>query len=156
VLELHAQAAPAALRQLRDGMAVQVQVLGADAAVAGTVVRVAPTVDSATMLGSVRIALAEAGGTKVGTAASARIVIATHPGVVVPASALRRSLAGEDEIVVCGGGVAHVRTVTIGTRGERGVEIKDGLRAGEQVVIDHVLGLEDGQPLVAAGRSAAR
>src|SRR5262249_8597026 len=65
------------------------------------------------------------------------------------ASALRRSLVGEDEVVVCGGGTAHVRKVAIGNRGEQGVEIKDGLQAGELVVGDHVLGLQEHQPLVA-------
>jgi hypothetical protein len=67
-------------------------------------------------------------------------------------------MVGEDQVVVCEGGTAHVRTVAIGRRddqGLEGVEIRDGLRAGEQVVVDHVLGLEDGQPLVAAARGSA-
>ena len=46
-----------------------------------------------------------------------------------------------------------MRTVTIGTRGERGVEIASGIAAGEQVVVDHVLGLEDGQRARVASRS---
>jgi RND family efflux transporter MFP subunit len=151
VLELHAQAPPAALRPLRDGMRATVQVLGSDAPIAGTVVRVAPAVDPTTLLGLVRIALASAEGIQVGTAATGRISIGQRPGVRVPASALRRSLVGEDEVVVCDGGTAHVRKVAIGSRGEQGVEIKDGLKAGEQVVVDHVLGLQDEQPLTAPG-----
>lgn len=155
VLELHAQAPPAALRPLRDGMRATVQVLGSDAPIAGTVVRVAPAVDPATLLGVVRIALASTQGTtvgiQVGTAATGRISIGQRPGVRVPASALRRSLVGEDEVVVCAGGIAHVRKVAIGSRGDQGVEIKDGLKAGERVVVDHVLGLQDEQPLTAPG-----
>jgi hypothetical protein len=151
VLELHAQATPSALRPLRDGMTATVRPLGSDP-VAGTVVRVAPAVDPATMLGGVRIALADSAGIKVGTAATGRIVVAQRPGLRVPASALRRSMVGEEEVVVCEGGVAHVRKVELGNRGERGVEIKDGLRPGERVVVDHVLGLQDGQPLTAPGR----
>jgi len=157
VLELHAQAPPAALRPLRDGMHATVQVLGSDAPVAGTVVRVAPAVDPATMLGVVRIALASTesttAGIQVGTSATARIAIGQRPGVRVPASALRRSLVGEDEVVVCGAGTAHVRKVAIGSRGDQGVEIKDGIKAGEQVVVDHVLGLQDEQPLTAPGQA---
>lgn len=152
VLELHAQAPPAALRPLRDGMRATVRVLGSDAPVAGTVVRIAPAVDPATLLGLVRVALASGEGIQVGTAATARISIGQRPGVRVPASALRRSLVGEDEVVVCEGGTAHVRKVAIGNRGEQGVEIKDGLKPGEQVVIDHVLGLQDNQPLTAPGK----
>jgi RND family efflux transporter MFP subunit len=147
VLELHAQAPPGALRPLRDGMAAQVQVMGADAPVAGTVVRVAPAVDPATMLGMVRIALASSDGIQVGTAASGRIAIARRDGLRIPPGALRRSMVGEDEVVVCEGGAARVHKVVVGSRTERGVEIKDGLKAADQVVIDHVLGLQDGQPL---------
>ncbi|HEX8113579.1 MAG TPA: hypothetical protein VF516_37870, partial [Kofleriaceae bacterium] len=138
---------------LRDGMRATVQVLGSDAPVAGTVVRVAPAVDPTTLLGMVRIALASAEGIQVGTAATARISIGQRPGVRVPASALRRSLVGEDEVVVCDGGTAHVRKVAIGNRGDQGVEIKDGIKAGERVVVDHVLGLQDEQPLTAPGQA---
>lgn len=155
VLELHAQAPPAALRRLREGMRASVQVIGADAPVAATVVRVAPAVDPATMLGVVRIALARSEGIAVGTAATGQISTGQRQGVRVPAAALRRSLIGEDEVVVCAGGTAHVRKVAIGNRGVHGVEITDGLKPGEQVVVDHVLGLQDEQPLVAPGAVTA-
>ncbi|HEY0480839.1 MAG TPA: efflux RND transporter periplasmic adaptor subunit [Kofleriaceae bacterium] len=154
-LELHAQAPPAALRPLRDGMAATVHALGSDAPVTGTIVRVAPAVDPATLLGVVRIALASSEGIKVGVAATAEITIASQPGVRIPASALRRSMVGEDEVVVCAGGTAHVRKVEVGQRGEQGVAIKNGLKPGEEIVIDHVLGLQDGQPLVAEGKGRA-
>jgi multidrug efflux pump subunit AcrA (membrane-fusion protein) len=74
-------------------------------------------------------------------------VVSHRPGVVVPPTALRRSAVGSDEVVVCEGGVAKVRTVTIGQRGDAVVEITSGLKAGEQIVVDHVLGLDDGQAL---------
>jgi RND family efflux transporter MFP subunit len=151
VLELHAQVAPAALRPLRDGMPARVRVLGSEAAIEASVARVAPAVDPTTLLGGVRIVLATSDGIAVGTAASGQIVIAQRPGVRVPAAALRRSLVGEDEIVVCAGGTAHVRTVVVGRRDEQGVEIKDGIKPGEQVVVDHVLGLQDEQPLTKPG-----
>jgi RND family efflux transporter MFP subunit len=155
VLELHAQAPPAALRPLREGMPAAVRVLGSEAPVSGTVVRVAPAVDPATLLGVVRIALASGEGIQVGTAATARISIGQRPGIRIPTTSLRRSMVGEDEVVVCEAGTAHVRKVEIGSRGEQGVEIKDGLKAGEQVVVDHVLGLQDDQPLTAAGEGSA-
>jgi hypothetical protein len=136
-------------------MRAAIQVLVTDAPIPGTVVRVAPAVDPATMLGLVRIALASAEGIQVGTAATGRISIGQRQGVRVPASALRRSLVGEDEVVVCDGGSAHVHKVAIGHRGDQGVEIKDGLKAGEQVVVDHVLGLQDEQPLTAPGKATA-
>jgi RND family efflux transporter MFP subunit len=155
VLELHAQVPPGALRPLHEGMPAKLSVMGTEAPVAGTVVRVAPAVDPATLLGLVRIALAANDGVKVGTPASGQISIAQRPGVRVPASALRRSMVGEDEVVVCEAGTAHVRGVVIGARGDQGIEIKEGLKAGEQVVVDHVLGLQDAQPLVAADPGSA-
>jgi RND family efflux transporter MFP subunit len=146
VLELHAQVPPAALAPLREGMATTVHVVGSDTPIAGSVVRVAPAVDPATLLGVVRIQLASADNVKVGVAATGEIAIDHRPGLRVPASALRRSLTGEDEVVVCAGSAASVRTVTVGNRGSA-VELKDGVKPGESVVVDHVLGLQDGQAL---------
>ncbi|HTR54744.1 MAG TPA: efflux RND transporter periplasmic adaptor subunit [Kofleriaceae bacterium] len=146
VLELHAQAPPGALAKLVEGMPASAHVLGVDAPVAASVIRVEPAVDPTTLLGTVRLRL-DGGAPRVGTAATARIVVAKRPGLIVPGSALRRSLVGGDEVIVCEGNKASVRAVTVGDRGERGVEIKDGLKPGEQVVVDHVLGLEDGQEL---------
>jgi RND family efflux transporter MFP subunit len=155
VLELHAQVPPAQLAPLHEGMTANVHVIGIPDALAGTVVRVAPAVDSSTMLGLVRVALTKADNVKVGTAATGEIAIATRPGLRVPASALRRSLVGEDEVVVCAGSAASVRKVTVGNRGEEGVELKDGVKPGESVVVDHVLGLQDGQVLEKAAPEKA-
>ena len=148
VLELHAQVPPAALAPLREGMTAEVHVVGVPAAIPATVVRIDPAVDPKTLLGEVRLQLANADGVKVGSAASARIAIAKRPGVVVPATALRRSLVGADEVVTCQGSAAHVVEVKVGNRDAHGVEITSGLAPGTPIVVDHVLGLEDGQPLV--------
>jgi RND family efflux transporter MFP subunit len=150
-LEIHAQATPAALAPLRDGMTGSARVLGVDAPVPVVVARVAPAVDPTTLLGLVRLRVD--GGAKeqkllVGTAASAQIVVAKRAGLRVQASALRRSLVGEDEVVACEGGKAKVHVVGVGARGEGTVEIKSGLEKGARVVIDHVLGLEDDQQIV--------
>jgi RND family efflux transporter MFP subunit len=151
VLELHAQVPPGALAPLHEGMDASVHVLGSDEAVAAKVVRVSPAVDPTTLLGLVRLQHASNASLKVGSAASAKIVVAKRPGVVVPAPALRRSLVGADEVVVCAGDKASVRAVKLGERSDKGVEIVDGVKAGEKVVVDHVLGVEDGQALVPAG-----
>lgn len=149
VLELHAQVAPAALAPIAEGMTARVRALGLDVPLEGKVVRVAPAVDPATLLGSIRIAIAGTPVLKIGSAASAQIELARRPGVTVPLTALRRSLVGADEVVACINGVAAVRAVTIGQRLDKSVELVDGVKAGESVVVDHVLGLEDGQALVA-------
>jgi RND family efflux transporter MFP subunit len=149
-LELHAQVSPTQLAPLKEGMPASVRVLGVPTPIDASVVRVAPAVDSTTLLGLVRLVLGTADGVKVGTSATAQIVIDKRPGVRVPASALRRSLVGADELVVCASGAAQIRTVKVGTRGDKDVEILDGVKPGEAIVVDHPLGLEDGQPLVEA------
>ena len=79
------------------------------------------------------------------------MVTPKRPGVQIPATAVRRSMVGADEVVVCDNGIARVRDVTIGKRTETTAEISEGVKAGEQVVVDHVLGLEEGQKLTPAG-----
>ena len=148
VLEVRAQVAPQTLVQLHDGLAATVHAISGED-VPATVARVAPAVDATTLLGSVRIQLES---TKVvlpvGSAATARIVIAKRSGLVVPTTALRRSAIGSDELVVCDKGVARVREVSLGLRGDATTEVTKGLAAGDQIVIDHVLGIDDGTPLV--------
>ena len=130
-LELHAQVPPTALSPLREGMPATVRVLGLDSSVDASVARVAPAVDSTTLLGLVRIALAKSDGIKVGTVGQrARFRSAKRPGVRVPASALRRSLVGEDELVVCAGERRASPHGESRRAAEAGVEILDGLKAG--------------------------
>jgi len=155
VLELRAQVPPRALVALREGQAAAVSVLGVDAAIAAKVARVAPAVDPATLLGTVRVELAGAARIPVGSAATGRIVVGAHRGLAVPAQALRRSITGADEVVACDGDTARVRAVTVGQRGPQTVEIAAGLAAGDRIVVDHVLGLEEGQAIAPAARGSA-
>lgn len=146
-LELRAQVAPASLSTVRDGMPATVTLLGQHEVITARVERVAPAVDPATLLGGVRIKLLGTHAIPIGSAATGQIITATRPGLVVPALALRRSMVGADEVVVCDHGVARIQAVTVGRRTETTVEIAKGLEASDQVVTDHVLGLSDGQPL---------
>jgi RND family efflux transporter MFP subunit len=156
VLEVRAQVPPQTLVKLHDGLAVTVQTI-AGAPIAATIARVAPAVDPATLLGTVRITL---NVTKelppVGSAATAKVVIAQRQGIIVPTTALRRSAIGTDQIVVCDKNVARVVDVTLGVRSDATVEIAKGLATGDQIVIDHVLGIDDGTPLVTEKAAAAR
>ena len=153
-LELRAQVPPAALAPVREGMAATVTILGVEGALAARVARVAPAVDPVTLLGGVRIAIDGTHRITVGSAATGQIVVARRPGLVVPVTALRRSMVGADEVVVCDGGIARVRSVEVGHRTAAVVEITRGVAPGEQVVTDHVLGLEEGQRLTAPAGGA--
>ncbi len=147
VLELRSQVPPAALAPVRAGMPAIVKIVGLEGTLAAKVARVAPAVDPATLLGGVRIQIEGTHPITVGSAATAQIIVAKRRGLLVPAAAVRRSMVGADEAVGCDHGIARVRTVTIGQRTETTVEIVKGLASGEPIVIDHVLGLEDNQPL---------
>ena len=151
VLELRAQVPPKALVAIRAGMPASVRVLGLDTPITAKVSRVSPAVDPVTLLGTVRVELESVERVPVGSAATGRIITGKHRGLTVPASALRRSMTGSEELVVCDGKTARVRAVTVGQRAGATAEITTGLAAGDRVVIDHALGLDEGQPLVPAG-----
>jgi hypothetical protein len=70
--------------------------------------------------------------------------------LVVPAEAMRGAVADGAEVVVCKDGKADVRTVKVGWRDDKRVEIAEGLAAGDRVATDHVLGLETDAPIVEA------
>ncbi len=153
VLEVRAQVAPAALVKLKDGLSATVQINGVEGITPAIVARVAPAVDPTTLLGTVRVQLQGATTLPIGSAATARIVITRRRGLVVPPDALRRSQVGTDEVVTCKDDVAKVAIVTVGQRMPTGVEITEGLVAGTKIVVDHVLGLEDGQRLTSKARA---
>jgi HlyD family secretion protein len=146
-LELRAHLSASDVAKIREGQPAMVTPAHGGTPVAAKVARVSPAVDPATFLGTVRIQIDAPQALVVGSSATAEIVVAERPGLVVPVGALRRSMLGSDEIVVCEHNVAHVREVKIGERTASTAEILDGLAAGEQIVVDHALGIEDNQAL---------
>jgi RND family efflux transporter MFP subunit len=118
----------------------------------GEVVRVAPSVDRTTGVGTVRVGLKPAAdGHKppVGVLGTARVDTgAPHEATLVPAAALRAVTGSEGEVVICGDDhVAHVEKVQPGpTRGAM-VELRGDLDAGTEVAVDPVLGISDGDAL---------
>jgi len=150
VLELASDVPAQALVRLTEGSAAT---LTADAlpgeSFQGHVSAVAPAVDPSTSLGTVRVRIEEPGHLRIGLAGRAVVRVGTpRQVVVVPRSALRRSAEGTDEVIVCtrtdAQTRAHARAVVVGAASGSDVEVARGLRAGEQVVTDHVLGLADG------------
>src|SRR5207237_9152198 len=84
-----------------------------------------------------------------GEAVSGCVVVATHPtAVVVPAEALVPEGDGYKVFVVDDETVAHARAVTVGGRGDAGVEITDGLKAGERIVTYGAYGVSDSAKVV--------
>jgi len=146
-LELHADVAAADLVRLRVGQpaAVALDALPAQP-LAATIVAVAPAVTTATALGGVRAQLDAPPHLVLGLAGTLRIELPRAAGAVsVPASAVRRGADGTTQVVVCGD-KARVVAVVVGTRAPYRVELT-GLAPGTPVVVDHVLGIEDGAAL---------
>lgn len=149
-LELAASSGAADIVRLARGQHADVRfaVLG-DAGVLGEVRAIAPAVDPITGLGAVRIALMpKETPLPIGVFGEANITIATRPNVVtLPTSALRTGPDGRPEAVVCAGDVAKARAIRVGGRTGERVEVVEGVAAGERVIVDGALGLEDGTPI---------
>ncbi len=120
----------------------------------GTVRARSAALDPATGLGLVRIALSVAedrGPLTLGVFGTASVRTGTRPGMlVVPSVAIRGAVSDGAEVAVCADGRAEIRTVKIGWRDDERAEVTEGLREGERIAVDHVLGLETGTPIAEA------
>lgn len=131
-----------------------------DQTLPGRVVAVSPSVDPATSLGWVRVALDvprdSAVVPRLGLSGQAEVLVGARAGLIaVPASAVRRGAEGHAEVLMCGkdkdGSVARVATVTLAGRAGGTILVSDGLEAGTAVIVDHVLNVEDGARIAAGG-----
>jgi RND family efflux transporter MFP subunit len=111
----------------------------------GRVVRLAPTLDPTTRTLDAEVQLANAGGElRPGMYGRGEIVIEVHPQApVVPAGAVLIS-DGKPFAFVLEGEVARRRSLGRGVDGGNWLEVKSGLRAGEEVVTAGADGLADG------------
>jgi RND family efflux transporter MFP subunit len=162
-LQLRADVPAADLVRIQQGASVEIHVDAAPSEVlSGKIVFVSPQVDPVTSLGVVRAAIDPASSKiqlKLGLAGVLTLALEIRAsGLVVPEQAVRRSITGHEEVVVCETAAtqthAKVREVTVGARHGDEVEITSGLAAGDRVVTGHVLGLEDGAPIVPAAGGA--
>ena len=104
---------------------------------AATLERVLPGTATASQSTVARAVVANDDGLwRPGAAVTARITVAMQPAdVVVPLSALQ-TMEGRDVVFVRVGDTYTARPVVLGARDATKVEVKDGLRAGEQVVVE--------------------
>jgi RND family efflux transporter MFP subunit len=111
----------------------------------GTVVDVAGTVDSVSRSVAIRV---QAPTTrrllKIGEMVFGGIAVGTRPSaIVIPSEALVPEGEHFKVFVVDASGIAHEREVTIGGRSDKGVEIVEGLNAGERIVTYGAYGVTD-------------
>jgi len=107
----------------------------------GTVSEITPMGDPLTKTYRIRMALPDDTPLKPGMSLEANIITREKAdALLIPADALQG-----DAVFVIDAGVARRRTVTVGIRGTRAVEIIDGLRAGEVVASPAPTSIKDGQ-----------
>ena len=115
----------------------------------GLVRTISPAIDPQSGVGTVHLTLLP-GDTHppIGLLGQAAIIVgAPRTALVVPAAALRNGGGTSTEVVACVNGKASVRVVETGVRRDGGVEVVHGLDLQSKVVVDHVVGIEDGLEL---------
>jgi multidrug efflux pump subunit AcrA (membrane-fusion protein) len=132
--ELLAQLSAKHLPSLTAGQTAKINVIGVGE-VAGRVRLIGATVDGMTQTGQVRIFIGKDPRLRSGAFARGQITMGQKCGVAIPLSAV---LYGQDSAIVAvvvGNERIETRQVTVGLMAEGDVEIRDGLAAGELVVV---------------------
>jgi membrane fusion protein, multidrug efflux system len=148
-VEFVAAATGADLARVKEGDAVHGS-FGAGADFDGTVIVRGRAIDPSTGLGAVRAAVTRlAQDVPMGAYGRATVVIERREGVpTLPTSALRGAVLDGAEVAVCMDGHVQIRKVCVGWRDDDRFEVCDGLASGDRVAVEHVLGLEDGTPIM--------
>ena len=133
LIELEGDVPETTLARLRPEQSAAIDAAGTDQPLAGRVRLVAPEVNRTNRLGRVRIALADDARPPVGSFGRALVEVARSEGVLVPLSAVMFA-QGAITVQVVRDGVVETRPVVPGLRADNRIEIREGLKAGEQVV----------------------
>ena len=114
-----------------------------DVAATGKVREVSPSLDTGSRQATVSIDLPVGSPFQVGMFVRAQLSLGQSQSRAVPTQAVVTGAQGS-QIFVLDGQIARARTVQVGTRTGGWVEVKDGLKAGEAVVVNGVGFLKDG------------
>ncbi|PZW43147.1 RND family efflux transporter MFP subunit [Humitalea rosea] len=148
-LELDARVPELDLAQVHPGQPVTVR--HGDRMIPAEVREIAPVVAADTRLGIVHIALPPSSGLRPGMFASAEIQGPERQMVLVPeAAVIFRDGAPASFVLAEGTGRVQLRRLNAGARRDGMVEITEGLRAGEAVVVAGAGFLSDGDLVQAA------
>ena len=139
-LELRAQVTQSDLSRLRPGISAALS--DSVRSVKGTIFQISPTVDSATRLGTVRIAIPPNSGFKPGMFVQGSVQIGQVDALLVPNSSVLAD--GESNYVfIYQNGKAKKQLVTVGSRTSESAEIKSGVALGDAVIVAGAGFLED-------------
>lgn len=132
-LELIADVSESDILPLKVGQKADITLAGSTTAVKGSVRLVAPTIDPATRLGTVRVALDDAALARAGMYASASIIISEATGVALPMTAVTTG-DGEASVRKVVSDTVKLVTVKTGIQDGSFIQITEGLKAGDEVV----------------------
>ena len=144
-MEMRAQLSQQDIAGVRVGMPASVTLIGTDKSVSGSVWQVAPVIDPQSRQGEVRIAIPYDPSIRPGGFAEARIVGGATTAPVLPQSAVLSDSKGSFVYVVNSRNMVERRGVRVGTVGEGGVTIVEGLSGQEAVVMSAGPFLNPGQ-----------
>lgn len=115
----------------------------------GRVRQVSPGIDTGNRLARLKIAVPQSKGLQVGMFVKAKVVLGKQNRLAVPVSAIVHRDAGS-ELFVMDGKNARRRQVVLGNRSEGYVAVLNGVQAGEQVIVNGVGFLKDGDVVTVA------
>jgi multidrug efflux system membrane fusion protein len=122
----------------------------------GVVSMIENTVDSSTGMATIRATMPNKDETLwPGTLVSTELTLRSEDALVVPTNAVQVSQSGNFVFVVASNKTAHVRHVETGRQFAGETVIKHGLVAGEIVVTDGQLRLQNGTPIALRGSKPA-
>jgi RND family efflux transporter MFP subunit len=124
-------------RMVRVGQPVRVMVEGASGTHQGHVARLSPSVDEANRTLLVETEVSNTSGVlRPGGFSRAEIVVASgYRALIVPAAAVV-TFAGIDRVFLVNDGKASEKRIRTGRRADEGVEVVDGIKAGDRVVLN--------------------
>ncbi len=146
---------PAMAAHIRPGMPIKLMLPGSDTPVAAVISGMEAQADPATRLSAAYAHIPAGSGVAAGQSLSARITTgAASTGITIPYRALLDD-GGHSYVFVVEGGIAKARDVSPGSSAGDRIQILDGLKAGERVVVEGGTALEDDMKVQDQGAHAA-
>jgi HlyD family secretion protein len=143
-LEVEAQVPESELGLVKVGMPARISSdARPDLAQTGKVREVSPALDTASRQATVSIDLPTGTPFQVGMFVRAEVNLGESQALAVPTQAVVSGTEGS-QVFVLDGQIARARAVQVGTRTGGWVEVRDGLKAGEPVIVNGVGFLKDG------------
>jgi membrane fusion protein (multidrug efflux system) len=137
--------------RLKPGDTIHFTVQGTSRVFDGAIYALEPSIDTATRTLRVRATSPNNDGALVpGAFADVDIVLGEREALSIPAFALIPELKGH-RILIYAGGKVESRSVEIGTRTDRAVEIVRGAEAGDTLITSAILQLKPGAAVTLAG-----